>query len=236
MNPSPCPADDLLVALAHGALAGEEAAGVRGHLDECETCLALVAEAARDAPGAAPVYPARYQILEEGGRGGQARVLRAYDLLAAREVAIKELLPDDIPGDTGRRSRRKLPARFVREAQITARLTHPGIVPVFDIGERSDGEPYYTMPYVRGRTLAEALPSTSSTSAIRSPSPTTRASSTATSSPRTSSWASSARRSSSTGASPSCATTRAGTAQAPGRHAPGPIAPSTARSSARPPT
>src|SRR5690349_14712726 len=64
--------------------------------------------------------PARYDILGEHGRGGLGKVLRAHDLRLGRDVAIKELI-----------SRGHLAElRFAREAAITARLEHPGIVPV----------------------------------------------------------------------------------------------------------
>src|SRR5262249_40637205 len=48
-------------------------------------------------------------------------------------------------------------ARFLREAQVTGQLEHPGIVPVYEVGRRPDDQaPFYTMRFVRGRTLAEA--------------------------------------------------------------------------------
>src|ERR671929_161903 len=49
-------------------------------------------------------------------------------------------------------------ARFLREAQVTGQLEHPGIVPVYEVGQRPDDQaPFYTMRFVRGRTLAEAV-------------------------------------------------------------------------------
>jgi serine/threonine protein kinase len=48
-------------------------------------------------------------------------------------------------------------ARFLREAQVTGQLEHPGIVPVYEVGKRRDDQsPFHTMRFVRGRTLAEA--------------------------------------------------------------------------------
>ena len=71
-----------------------------------------------------------------------------------REVALKELRPDRSDNDALRR-------RFFQEAQITGQLDHPGIVPVYELarGETSAdaGAPYYTMRFVRGRTLSDAV-------------------------------------------------------------------------------
>jgi serine/threonine protein kinase len=86
---------------------------------------------------------ARYEILGELGRGGRGRVLRARDRELGRQVAIKELLPCDVRAE----------ARFFREVMITARLDHPGIVPVYEAGRWSDGTPFYTMPLVAGSSL-----------------------------------------------------------------------------------
>jgi len=102
----------------------------------------------------------RYAPQREVGRGGMGRVLLAVDEQFDREVAIKELLP----GKAGRRSNFRsqgelsdAAARFLREARVTGSLEHPGIIPVYEIGERQDGSVFYTMKFVRGRSLAEAL-------------------------------------------------------------------------------
>src|SRR5687767_13024325 len=63
---------------------------------------------------------ARYQIIGEHGRGGLGRVSRAYDRALGRDVAIKELISRGHVSEI----------RFLREAMITARLEHPGIVPI----------------------------------------------------------------------------------------------------------
>src|SRR5882757_2805875 len=91
--------------------------------------------------------PDRYQIINEHGRGGLGRVSRAHDLDLGRDVAIKELI-----------SRGNLSeVRFLREALITARLEHPGIVPVHEAGRWPDGTPFYAMKLVAGRSLRELL-------------------------------------------------------------------------------
>jgi WD40 repeat protein len=83
-------------------------------------------------------------IVAEGGHG---RIIRAEDLQLKRMVALKELL--DSGGITE--------DRFLREALITARLQHPGIVPIYEAGRWPGGEPFYAMKLVSGRSLAHVL-------------------------------------------------------------------------------
>jgi serine/threonine protein kinase len=90
----------------------------------------------------------RYSVEGEFARGGLGRILKARDTRLDRLVAVKELL----------RSNDKLRDRFQREVEITARLQHPGIVPLYDAGVQDDGEPYYIMKLLSGgRTLKEAV-------------------------------------------------------------------------------
>jgi eukaryotic-like serine/threonine-protein kinase len=91
--------------------------------------------------------PRRYRIISEHGRGGVGRVMRARDRDLGREVALKEPL-HRTPGAE---------ARFLREAIITARLEHPNIVPVHDVGRWPDGTPYYAMKLVSGRPLKQLI-------------------------------------------------------------------------------
>jgi eukaryotic-like serine/threonine-protein kinase len=97
----------------------------------------------------------------ELGRGGMGRVILAFDGHLKRLVAVKELLLDPAPGGSSdpRASikRQRAEARFAREARITGFLEHPGVVPVHELGRRSDGVLYYTMKQVRGQTLRDAL-------------------------------------------------------------------------------
>ncbi len=148
-----CPEENLLLELASGRLDEQRSTSLHEHLDGCMSCMHVIAELLRSEGPAASDYPARYRVIEESGRGGQARVLRGYDSLTARDVAIKELLPVDASPARLERLR----TRFIHEARLTARLTHPGIVPVFDIGFHDDGQPFYTMQFLRGRTLAQEL-------------------------------------------------------------------------------
>jgi eukaryotic-like serine/threonine-protein kinase len=89
----------------------------------------------------------RYRILGEHGRGGLGRVSRAHDLDLGRDVAIKELISRGPAHEV----------RFLREALITARLEHPGIVPVHEAGRWPDGTPFYAMKLVAGRSLRDLL-------------------------------------------------------------------------------
>lgn len=104
-----------------------------------------------DAPAADDLYGGDYSLRGAVGAGGVGRVLLGFDQRIGREVAIKEMLDQAANEDMA------LNARFLREARITGRLEHPGIVPVYDLGVKQSGAPYYVMRLVRGDTLAKAL-------------------------------------------------------------------------------
>jgi tetratricopeptide (TPR) repeat protein len=92
----------------------------------------------------------RYRRLRLYARGGLGEVHVANDSELHREVALKEL----------QENRAKSPAnqaRFLREAEITGSLEHPGIVPVYGLGRHPDGRPFYAMRLVRGESLAVAI-------------------------------------------------------------------------------
>jgi serine/threonine-protein kinase len=89
----------------------------------------------------------KYTFVKELGRGGMGVVCLAEDRELDRLVAIKVLNTPDITED--------LRNRMIREAQIIARLEHPGIVPVHDVGTLPDGRIFYAMKYVRGNRLDE---------------------------------------------------------------------------------
>ncbi len=93
--------------------------------------------------------PKRYQTSDLIGRGGMGEVVSARDLHLGREVAVKRMLATD-PSE-------RATYRFLREARVQARLDHPAIVPVYDVGRDSHGRPYFTMKKVNGTTLAELL-------------------------------------------------------------------------------
>ena len=102
------------------------------------------------APLATEPYRGRFTILGRHAEGGLGRVSKARDEKLQRTVALKEIHPNH-RGDAQFRE------RFLREAAITGRLEHPGIVPVYALDEGPDGEPFYAMRFIQGRTLAEAI-------------------------------------------------------------------------------
>lgn len=89
----------------------------------------------------------KYRLIRELGHGGMGSVYLAEDADLEREVAIKVLSATAHDNELAR--------RMVREAQIIARLEHPGIVPVHDVGALADGRVYYAMKLVRGERLDE---------------------------------------------------------------------------------
>jgi tetratricopeptide (TPR) repeat protein len=106
--------------------------------------------AAAPAPGATPLPrgDGRYRIDSMHAAGGMGRVWCAFDEILQRPVALKDIRPDVLRPEVTR--------RFLDEAKITARLEHPGIIPVYDM-PAGDVDPCYVMRFVRGKTFAKAL-------------------------------------------------------------------------------
>jgi serine/threonine protein kinase len=100
--------------------------------------------------------PRRHRIRRVIARGGMGVVVEAEDLATKRVVAMKVLLSVD--------SAEHL-ARFIEEAQITAQLEHPNIIPIYELNVNEQDKPYYTMPLVRGHSLKEVV------EAVRGPRP-----------------------------------------------------------------
>lgn len=177
-----CLDENELAALAVGALAPQRVSEIQPHVDSCEVCQQALFAALRalgpgrnasettDAPTQLDVVPeiersplvlepasktlitrktSKYAVRGLLGRGGMGEVYEVRDVDLKRNVALKRMRAS--PDDPTHR------ALFVQEAQITAQLEHPNIIPVHDLGTLSTGETYYTMKRVQGRTLSEVL-------------------------------------------------------------------------------
>lgn len=162
----PCPDDSDLLSYAQGDLERDAREALELHLGGCAACCELVAETAKlldeepmpsglPAPGSAIEPPdaplgaevGRYQLRSILGRGGTGVVYAAHDPELHRRVAIKLLRSDVLERgtDDGR-------ARLLREARAMARVSHPHVVAIYDIGVWSD-QVFVAMELVEGRTL-----------------------------------------------------------------------------------
>lgn len=111
-------------------------------------------ERLREAGAIPDMAGTRYRLLERVARGGMGVVYAAEDEKLQRRVALKVI---DVPSADG-----DLANRLIREALVLARLEHPGIVPVHDVGTLRDGRVFYTMKFVRGQRLDEYIETVSS--------------------------------------------------------------------------
>ena len=100
-------------------------------------------------PTLLPAAFGQYELREEIGRGGMGVVYKAWDKSLQRHVALKMILRGihATPADQ---------SRFRSEAQSAGGLTHPNIVPIYEVGEQ-DGQAYFSMKFVAGRTLAAVM-------------------------------------------------------------------------------
>jgi predicted Ser/Thr protein kinase len=138
---SPCPPVDRLLAFASGELTDDKSAEVEGHIDSCPECREALSNYAKGGP---PPALGRYRIDTVLGSGGMGIVYRAYDPQLARPVAIKVVRRAG--EDTAGR------ARLVREAQALARLSHPNVCHVYDVGSEGD-EVWVAMELIDGVSL-----------------------------------------------------------------------------------
>jgi TolB-like protein/predicted Ser/Thr protein kinase len=92
-----------------------------------------------------------YQILEEIGRGGMGVIYRARQRHSRRIVALKRIL-------TYHADSQETLVRFRREAEAAARLDHPNILPIYEVGENEDGLPSFSMKFAAGGSLVDAGP------------------------------------------------------------------------------
>ncbi|MGI8890471.1 MAG: protein kinase domain-containing protein [Chthoniobacterales bacterium] len=92
-----------------------------------------------------------YEVLEEIGRGGMGVIYRARQRHSRRIVALKRVLSHHSDS-------RETLARFRREAETAARLDHPNILPIYEVGESDEGVPYFSMKFAPGGSLQEVGP------------------------------------------------------------------------------
>ncbi|CAN5738177.1 hypothetical protein BH23PLA1_BH23PLA1_15250 [soil metagenome] len=92
----------------------------------------------------------RFRILRPHAKGGLGAIFVAMDEELDRQVALKEIQGRHADDPDSR-------ARFLLEAEVTGKLEHPGIIPVYGLGTYPDGRPYYAMRLIRGESLEEAI-------------------------------------------------------------------------------
>jgi WD40 repeat protein/tetratricopeptide (TPR) repeat protein/tRNA A-37 threonylcarbamoyl transferase component Bud32 len=178
MSGTDCPREHELLALHVGELPEEAAATLARHLETCAACEAVaqrldsmpdqVIAALRHTPPVstltkdaslekqqpalsadAPVSLPGYEILEEVGRGGMGVVYKARQRGLNRLVAVKMILAGSHATPEERR-------RFLVEAEMAARLRHPNMVSIYEVGEH-EGRLFLALEYVDGGTLADTL-------------------------------------------------------------------------------
>jgi serine/threonine-protein kinase len=134
-----------LTTLAHPLPPGVRPLSTRhGSLDDS------VPAPATAAPTNARFHKERFRRLREHAKGGLGEVFVALDEELHREVALKEI-QDQFADQLDAR------ARFVREAEITGNLEHPGVVPVYGLGAYPDGRPFYAMRFIKGESMQQAI-------------------------------------------------------------------------------
>jgi hypothetical protein len=153
-----CLDEQTIIAFVGGALRGPALAAAERHLVGCTACAMLVAVAAPPAARPERSDPAtsqtpgpnslvgRYRLLRLVGRGGMGEVYAAHDPELDRRVAIKILRADARPDDVET-------ARLLREAQAVAKLSHPNVIAIHDVGTAA-GRMFLAMELVEGETLA----------------------------------------------------------------------------------
>ena len=119
-------------------------------LDGFNRTNAMIDPIERAASNLALARALRFQVLRPLAKGGLGEVFVARDEELRREVALK-LIQEQFADDTDSRD------RFLFEAEITGRLEHPGVIPVYGLGVDGKGRPYYAMRFIRGESLKESI-------------------------------------------------------------------------------
>jgi serine/threonine protein kinase/Flp pilus assembly protein TadD len=99
-------------------------------------------------PEAPELQEGRYLLKQFHAKGGMGEIWAAEDITVGRRVAVKKMRGQPRPEQKD---------EFLREAQITGQLEHPGIVPVHELGEDENGQPFYVMKFIQGRTLTSLI-------------------------------------------------------------------------------
>src|SRR5438128_964381 len=150
-----CVSEEDLFEYVDRRLPPERLAETEGHLRSCEVCRRVLVELVPDS-SAAPVADSeavsRYEVLRPIGAGGMGIVYAARDPKLRRTVALKMLRP----GGTAKEAEEKMRKRLLREARAMARLSHPNVLAVYDVGE-IDGQVFLAMELVEGGTLRQWL-------------------------------------------------------------------------------
>lgn len=143
-----CPGEHVIAAFVGGALSEEPSRALYAHLDACVACRELVAALGRDEDDGATERAARmgrFEILDVLGAGSTGLVYRAHDPVLRRDVALKLLA--HAAGDDH---------DLLREAQALARLSHPNVTAVYEVGETPEGV-FIALELVEGETLRSRL-------------------------------------------------------------------------------
>ncbi len=144
-----CLDDNAVLAYVERLLPPAELQKVAAHLDQCELCLTITCAAVGSAPESTTEMIGRYALVEMIGRGAMGRVYIAHDPQLDRKIALKIVRSERFAQPATR-------MRLSREARAMAKVTHPGVVTVYDAGELDDGV-FIAMELVEGTTLAHWL-------------------------------------------------------------------------------
>jgi serine/threonine-protein kinase len=151
-----CPTHEQLQQLLDEQLDASAYQNIAAHVQTCHSCQQILEHRTREVE---PIHlgaensaagNSRYRPLRWHAKGGLGEVFVALDQEIDREVALKRIqagLADDA------QSR----ARFLLEAEVTGRLEHPGVVPVYGLGQYPNGQPYYAMRFIQGDSLKDAI-------------------------------------------------------------------------------
>src|SRR5262249_15034798 len=151
-----CPTRERLQRLLDEQLDASEYRNIAAHVQTCHGCQQILehlnreVETVRLTAENSEAGHSRYRPLRWHAKGGLGEVLVALDQEINREVALKRIqacLADDAQNR----------ARLLLEAEITGRLEHPGVVPVYGLGLYPNGQPYYAMRFIQGDSLKDVI-------------------------------------------------------------------------------